>query len=99
MIAMLPALLTNRYVIVAVGFVLYSAWVFQHGREFEQNRQASAIAAINTKLKAVNTRETEVAMAEDALREKARGEATAVLAASSPCIVTAAEAQALSRIR
>ena len=104
MIAMIPpmlpvSLLLNRYTLIGAAFLLYSGWVFTQGRHYEQGRQASAIVAINAKLKAVNERETGVAMAEDALRERARGEATAVLAASAPCTVTAAEAQALTRIR
>lgn len=100
---MIPAiplsLVLNRYTLMAIGFALYSWWVWQQGREFEQNRYAAAVTIVNGKVRAVVAKETEVAMREDALREKARAEATPVLAASAPCIVTADEAKALSRIR
>lgn len=81
------------------GFLLYSVWMFQQGREFEQGRQAAAIAVVNGKIKVVVERETMVAMKEDALAAKAHAEATVVLAKSEPCLVTEEEAVALARIR
>ena len=91
----------NPYALGAVAavFIFYSLWLFQQGREFEQSAHARAVIRVNTKLKTVNDQETALSMKENELAAKARAEAQPVITASAPCIVTASEAQALSRIK
>lgn len=95
----MPTILLNPHTWIAAGFVVYSAWLFNQGINFEQRREAVRTEITNKAVRVVNKDETERDEKEDTARATALGAAKPTIAASVKCIASPDLALALSGIR
>lgn len=95
----MPTILLNPHTWIAAGFVVYSAWLFNQGINFEQRREAARTEVTNKHLRVVNKTETERNEKEEADRAKAMNAAKPAIAAAGKCIASPDLALALSGIR
>ena len=92
-------LLLNPYVLIGFALLVSHGWAFNQGDQYRHRKHVAAIEATNILIRTVNARETELAVKEDDLRNKALSDARPILLAAGKCPATPDLANALNRIR